>query len=232
MSDSDRERLEEVEKQLDELEAWDPVVFGERAAKLEILFRERERLLAKMRAPLLPHFRVWDFFPGLVLRIAQDFADFDGAKHAAGEVLHFLEKSYFPYDGGHTLTFREKVIRLAEIAPQNEPVIENAGNAFFEPVTNRECLLACLRWIDEEWPLSGAQGIDAEAIGVGIQRCRLWLEKPSGPPPVCNTAEIAMSLFNQRGRMAGLGQRIALLVEGVRLCSDAGEAAVEDTWTR
>ncbi len=83
-------------------------------------------------APELP---VWNFTAGLVVRIARTFSDFDGQEIRAGEVLHFLARTYFPYDGGHTLYFAEKVIRLADIADENVPVIANAGNAWFEPVS-------------------------------------------------------------------------------------------------
>lgn len=48
---------------------------------------------------------VWSFVPGLALalRAVQDFTDYDGQDIHAGEVLHFVEGSYFFYDGGHTL---------------------------------------------------------------------------------------------------------------------------------
>jgi hypothetical protein len=52
----------------------------------------------------------------------------------AGEVLHLLERSYFPYDGGHTLRFAEKTIRLASLLDEHEAIIANAGNAWFQPL--------------------------------------------------------------------------------------------------
>jgi len=55
---------------------------------------------------------VWDFVPGLVVRVAQPFTDYDGQEILAGEVLHFVDDSYFFYEGGHTLRFAEKTIRL------------------------------------------------------------------------------------------------------------------------
>jgi hypothetical protein len=84
--------------------------------------------------PATPDLPVWNFSPGLVVRIARAFTDFDGQEIRAGEVLHFIDGNYFPYDGGHTLTFAEKTIRLATIADENVPIIENAGNAWFQPL--------------------------------------------------------------------------------------------------
>jgi hypothetical protein len=78
---------------------------------------------------------VWDFSPGLVVRIGQTFRDYDGQEIRAGEVLHFLESSYFFYEAGHTLKFAEKTIRLAGIVDEHEAIIANAGNAWFQPLT-------------------------------------------------------------------------------------------------
>ena len=78
---------------------------------------------------------VWDFSPGLVVRVEQTFVDHDGQEVREGDVLHFLDSSY-PYEGGHTLRFREKTIRLATIDPEEEAIIANAGNAWFRPISN------------------------------------------------------------------------------------------------
>jgi hypothetical protein len=86
------------------------------------------------RPSAAPVLTVWDFSPGLVVRIAQPFSDFDGHEIHAGEVLHLLERSYFPYDGGHTLRFAEKTIRLASLVDEHEAIIANAGNAWFQPL--------------------------------------------------------------------------------------------------
>ena len=77
---------------------------------------------------------VYQFTPGVTVRVVQNFVDFDGQEIQAGEVLHLLDRSYFPYDGGHTLVFSEKTIRLASIVDDNQLIIENVGNAFFQPV--------------------------------------------------------------------------------------------------
>ena len=77
---------------------------------------------------------VWDFSAGLAVRVLQDFRDYDGQEIRAGEVLHFIEDSYFFYEGGHTLRFAEKTIRLADVVDEHQPIIANAGNAWFQPV--------------------------------------------------------------------------------------------------
>jgi len=74
---------------------------------------------------------VRDFRPGMLIRVLQSFRDFDGQEVVAGETLRFLERRYFHYDGGHTLQFEGKTIRLAEIVPANLPIIENHDGAYF-----------------------------------------------------------------------------------------------------
>jgi hypothetical protein len=77
---------------------------------------------------------VWHFYPGLTVRVEQSFDDYDGQKVDVGEVLHFLESSYFFYEGGHTLRFAEKTIRLADVVEAHQPIIANIGNAWFQPL--------------------------------------------------------------------------------------------------
>ncbi len=77
---------------------------------------------------------VWDFFPRLDVRVLQTFRDYDGQEVRAGEVLHFIEGSYFFYEGGHTLRFAEKTIRLADVVEEHRPIIANTGNAWFQPL--------------------------------------------------------------------------------------------------
>jgi hypothetical protein len=38
---------------------------------------------------------VWEFYPGLEIRVVQTFNDYDGREVWAGEVLHFARSSYF-----------------------------------------------------------------------------------------------------------------------------------------
>ena len=69
--------------------------------------------------------------PGERIRVKTTFTDFDGDEVAAGTVLTFRDRSYFPYDGGHTWMFEERTIRLAEIADQ-DAIIGNEGGVYFE----------------------------------------------------------------------------------------------------
>jgi hypothetical protein len=76
---------------------------------------------------------VQQFAEGLAVRVVQSFRDYDGQEIHAGEILHFIDSSYFFYEGGYTLRFAEKTIRLADIVDEHQPIIANAGNAWFEP---------------------------------------------------------------------------------------------------
>lgn len=77
--------------------------------------------------PVIP----WEWAPGDRIRVKTTFTDFDGNEVPAGTVLTFRDRNYFPYDGGHTWTFDERMIRLAEIANQDD-IIDNKGGAYFE----------------------------------------------------------------------------------------------------
>ena len=71
--------------------------------------------------------------PGRRYRVVQDFRDYDGQLLTAGTTLTFVSQDYFPYDGGRTLHFAERVVRLAEIVDANDEIIVNAGNAWVAP---------------------------------------------------------------------------------------------------
>jgi len=49
-------------------------------------------------------------------------------------VRNFLDRNYFPYDAGHTLTFAQAVIRLSENSDEELPIILNEGEEYFEVV--------------------------------------------------------------------------------------------------
>jgi hypothetical protein len=78
---------------------------------------------------------VYKFQPGMTIRILKPFKDYDGQEIQAGEVLHLLETSYFPYESGHTLTFAEKTIRLSGDVGEEWVIIANVHNAWYELVT-------------------------------------------------------------------------------------------------
>ena len=77
---------------------------------------------------------VWQFYPGLEVRVVQSFRDYDGQEVRAGEILRLLGSAYFFYDGGHTLNFAGKTIRLADVVEEHQAIIANVRNAWFQPL--------------------------------------------------------------------------------------------------
>jgi hypothetical protein len=66
------------------------------------------------------------------IRILREFRDFDGRRIAAGTDLVLVDRTYFPYDDGHTLRFDDgAVIRLSGDVPAERAVITNAGDTYF-----------------------------------------------------------------------------------------------------
>ncbi len=55
--------------------------------------------------------------------IVKPFTDYYGNHFAAGEKLVFVQKHFLPYDGGHTLVFRERRMYLQE--DEQGEIIEN-----------------------------------------------------------------------------------------------------------
>jgi hypothetical protein len=72
--------------------------------------------------------------PGDRIRIKRAFCDYDKQKFEVGQELEFLDRNYFPYDAGHTLTFAQAVIRLSENSDEELPIILNEGEEYFEVV--------------------------------------------------------------------------------------------------
>jgi hypothetical protein len=85
--------------------------------------------------PEMPSLTVWDFTPGMIFRINRTFKDCYGQELQEGEVLHFLERDYLPYHGGHTLKFAEKTIYLSDNYESDLPIIDNSGNEYFCPLS-------------------------------------------------------------------------------------------------
>jgi hypothetical protein len=170
-----------------------------------------QQAVAASSLPGIPVYEVGEFFKGLKLRVVQEFVDFDGDAVHAGEILHFEDGSYFHYDGGHTLNFREKTIRLAEIEPANNPVICNAGNEYFEAVVDLDALRSLWRMIDEQWgELGWDQKHFAPPIRAELDRCGAWLAaQPSGaPPPVCYSGERAVAAVQGYGSDRTLARQL------------------------
>ena len=67
---------------------------------------------------------------GQRVRVTESFRDFDGDLVKAGSEWTFESYSYFVYDGGYTFTFKEGVMRMAEISPNDYQVFLNAERYF------------------------------------------------------------------------------------------------------
>jgi hypothetical protein len=63
--------------------------------------------------------------------IVRAFTDYDGEHCPQGLELVFISQTYFPYEGGYTLTFDTRVIRIAEDVDEHGPIIRNEGQAWF-----------------------------------------------------------------------------------------------------
>ncbi len=88
--------------------------------------------------PKLPHLPVRHFFPGLVVRIAKDFHDSHGRAVCEQDLLKVFacEK-----DGGdYTVSFLERTVPLKTAVEGHAEILENAGNAWFQPVPTVDCL--------------------------------------------------------------------------------------------
>ncbi len=75
-------------------------------------------------------FRLTELRPGDRLRVIRGFTDFDGVSWAEGQSLEYVDSSYFPYEGGYTLTFSEGTLRLAHLDPANDRVLRRPEDFF------------------------------------------------------------------------------------------------------
>ena len=176
------------------------------------------------KPPEIPHLDFWDLFPGLVVRIGQDFEDYSREPLHAGELLHFKELDYFAKEGGFTLTFAEKELRLGELIPANGPMIENDGNAYFAPYPNIESLHACYLSIRRGWALVDLRTRwQTPILLADIDRCGRWLEQKGkrDDPPVCTNSALASLLFPVEDviETEGLPFQIAFLFAGIVRCN-------------
>src|SRR5689334_6520534 len=95
--------------------------------------------------PIVPHLPVRHFFPGLVVRIGRNFEDATFSCLCSGD-LYDIEDCRSG-SGAWTLLCTGRRIRLTD-AGQAE-IIENAGNAWLQPVPTFACLVAALEAIDD-----------------------------------------------------------------------------------
>jgi hypothetical protein len=145
----------------------------------------------------MPSLTVRWFFPGLVVRVAKAFSDFDGQAIVAGEIFHIVDETFFPYEDGVSL-IAEKTIRLSGNVDDNAVVIYNDSNAFFEPVRCLDSARACLKLIDSYWELPQVHDAEhAREVRADIDIASAWLQnhQPGAVPPNCTTLALVAQMF-------------------------------------
>lgn len=61
-------------------------------------------------------------------QVCQTFHDFYHNLFKEGEILTFVERSFLPYHGGHTIVFKEKTLYLHE--DENTDILDSFGLFF------------------------------------------------------------------------------------------------------
>jgi hypothetical protein len=59
----------------------------------------------------------------VVYVVRKGFTDFYGNVFSTGETLTFVERNFLPYDGGHTIVFKERKLYLQE--EENVAIIDS-----------------------------------------------------------------------------------------------------------
>lgn len=71
-----------------------------------------------------------DLSAGEKIKVVKEFKDFDNQVISVGSEWTFEKYTYFPYDGGYTLYFKEGVMRMAEISDEDYYVFTHASEYF------------------------------------------------------------------------------------------------------
>ena len=74
--------------------------------------------------------------PGRPYRVVRPFTDFHGNQFQENEILHFKERHFLPYHGGHTIIFNEKTLYLQE--EENKEFIGNFSEYIVEVPSQRD----------------------------------------------------------------------------------------------
>jgi len=168
-----------------------------------------------LAGPTLLHLTPWDMFPGLAVRIGTTFTA-RGDTFTEGEILHFKELNFLPYHDGYTFQFEERNLYLCGLEPDDQMVLENCGNRYFEPLPTLDCLRACFDLIHQQWNRTSRRELDGRrSILEELKRCGAWLKDPQGPPPFCVHGQAAREAF-QDPEDQGLGFKIAFLFIGIQ----------------
>jgi hypothetical protein len=176
------------------------------------------------KPPEIPHLSVWDMFPGLMVRVAKSFRDYDRDDIAAGELLRFRTLDHFAKEEGYTITFDQRTIRLCGLVEADGPMIENSGNQFFEPVPTVESLKACLVSIETLWRSRDVRkNWQAPIVRAELDACGRWLAEKGerDEPYVCTSWPLLPSLFPDWTVIAQrLKFQITFLFAGIVRCPD------------
>ena len=170
--------------------------------------------------PKLPHLPVRHFFRDLVVRVAQDFTDASGGTHCEGTVITLL-RSDKKEDGTFLLMpLSGRSIRLNP--QQHAEIIENAGNAWLQPVPNANSLHELCYWVDNELTAAEEEADEEseehlETLIADFQLCQEWLDERHGKPPKPSSAALAVTVF---GRDHPATYWIRLLFAAVAVTSD------------
>jgi hypothetical protein len=175
--------------------------------------------------PRLPHVRVRNFFQGMVVRVARDFDDVHGRDICSDEVLQVIVCTRT--DSGYTVSFLERGIHLNENDANHAEIIENADNAWFQPIPTAGCIEELLEAIE----LSMNEAEDNEdgededdpdfehmvTLRQEIEECEEWLSRSGerGAAPQCRSGSLAATVF---GRDHELAAWIPLLFAAVEVC--------------
>ena len=180
--------------------------------------------------PTLPHLPVRQFFGGLVVRVAQDFHDAHGRAVCATDLLRLLACN--PDDSRYSLACLDRNVVLDPQVAGHAQIIENAGNAWFQPVSRADCLEDLMERLqqrlndaedesDEEDDDDDGESLveRIETIREDIERCQEWLSRSGdrGPAPPCQTASLIARIF---GRDDDVTVWIRLLFAAVAVYND------------
>jgi hypothetical protein len=148
--------------------------------------------------PKLLHLRVRHFFPGLVVRVGRDFADAYGRAVCTGDLLKVF--SMDSSDDGFEVASLERTVRFSANVAGHDAILENADNAWFQPVSTAACLENVIEAVDHSLSIVDEDDSDEDAVIEGIaalredvDECRRWLSQSGerGPAPQCRSGRLA-----------------------------------------
>ena len=96
---------------------------------LYLRWRDRSRGMSKMAIPSAersaPHLKgtIYGMIPGSQYQVVQSFTDYYGNSFNQGEVLQFKQRYFLPYEGGHTIVFKERSLYLQE--ERNQEIVDH-----------------------------------------------------------------------------------------------------------